>query len=49
MFVGNLAELPLWIKSGVSLFLLGSDHSFLLNGANQLQQSFESSIAKSAE
>ena len=49
MFVGNLDELPLWIKSGVSLFLLGSDHSFLLNGANQLQQAFTSSITKAIE
>lgn len=47
MFVSNLNELPLWIKSGVSLFLLGSDHSFLLNGAAQLKQTFNNAVEQS--
>ncbi|TRX56770.1 HpcH/HpaI aldolase family protein [Thalassomonas sp. M1454] len=41
MFVGNLAELPQWKKLGVSLFLLGSDHNFLLSGANTLRAAFD--------
>lgn len=47
MFVGDLTELPKWISAGVSLFLLGSDHGFMLSGAQQLQQTFEQAIAKS--
>jgi len=49
MFVGNLNELPLWIKAGVSLFLLGSDHGFMLSGAAQLKQVFESSVIKATK
>jgi len=45
MFVGDLTELPHWIAKGVSLFLLGSDHSFMLAGAKQLQQTFNAAIA----
>ena len=41
MFVANLDELPLWIEQQVSLFLLGSDHSFMLTGAKALQARFE--------
>jgi len=47
MFVGNLNELPLWIKAGVSLFLLGSDHGFMLSGAAQLKQTFDHAIKQS--
>lgn len=47
MFVGNLDELPLWIKSGVSLFLLSSDHGFMLSGAAQLKQTFTQAIEQS--
>lgn len=36
MFTPNLKEIPGWIELGASLFLLGSDHSFLLAGANEL-------------
>lgn len=46
MFVGDLSELPDWIAAGVSLFLLGSDHGFMLNGAQQLQQTFQQAVAK---
>jgi 2-keto-3-deoxy-L-rhamnonate aldolase RhmA len=41
MFVGNLDELTHWIEAGVSLFLLSSDHGFLLAGARQLEQQFQ--------
>jgi 2-keto-3-deoxy-L-rhamnonate aldolase RhmA len=41
MFVADLDELPTWIEKHVSLFLLGSDHSFMLTGAKALQTRFE--------
>jgi 2-keto-3-deoxy-L-rhamnonate aldolase RhmA len=41
MFIANLDELDHWFKQHVSLFLLGSDHSFMLAGARQLQAKFE--------
>jgi 2-keto-3-deoxy-L-rhamnonate aldolase RhmA len=43
MFIANLDELDHWLKQHVSLFLLGSDHSFILSGARQLQAKFEQS------
>jgi len=46
MFVGDLTELPRWIASGVNLFLLGSDHGFMLSGAQHLQQVFSDAVAK---
>ena len=33
MFLARVADVPLWTAKGASLFLLGSDHSFLLSGA----------------
>jgi 2-keto-3-deoxy-L-rhamnonate aldolase RhmA len=33
MFVGDLDEVPHWRDRGASLFLLSSDHGFLLQGA----------------
>ncbi|MEL6199322.1 MAG: aldolase/citrate lyase family protein [Pseudomonadota bacterium] len=36
MFTPELSELPRWRDLGASLFLLKSDHAFLLAGANQL-------------
>lgn len=36
MFTGNLDELPKWRAAGASLFLLGSDHGFMLSGAAEL-------------
>lgn len=39
MFTPDLDELPKWRSAGASLFLLGSDHSMLLAGANQLASS----------
>ncbi|MFT4655189.1 MAG: 2-keto-3-deoxy-L-rhamnonate aldolase RhmA [Patiriisocius sp.] len=41
MFIANIDELDHWLKQRVSLFLLGSDHSFMLAGARQLQATFE--------
>ena len=39
MFTPDLGELPRWRKLGASLFLLSSDQTFLLAGANELAQS----------
>lgn len=36
MFTPNADEVPGWIDKGASLFLLGSDHGFMLAGANEL-------------
>ncbi len=40
MFVGDPAEIPRWRDLGASLFLLSSDHGFVLQGAQQLADSF---------
>lgn len=40
MFVGDLDELAYWKQRGASLFLLSSDHAFLLQGAAQLVDRF---------
>lgn len=47
MFVSDLAEIPKWREHGASLFLLSSDHSFLLQGANDLAKRI-SNLATSA-
>ncbi len=39
MFTPDRSELPKWRELGASLFLLSSDQSFLLAGANELAQS----------
>jgi 2-keto-3-deoxy-L-rhamnonate aldolase RhmA len=39
MFTPNIAELPDWQKAGASLFLLSSDQSMMLAGANELAES----------
>ncbi|MEL7536414.1 MAG: aldolase/citrate lyase family protein [Pseudomonadota bacterium] len=36
MFTPDVTEIPRWRDAGASLFLLASDHSFLLQGAAQL-------------
>ncbi|MEO1407850.1 MAG: aldolase/citrate lyase family protein [Pseudomonadota bacterium] len=36
MFTSNLDEIPKWRSLGASLFLLGSDHGFMLAGAGDL-------------
>ncbi len=38
MFTADLSELPKWRAAGASLFLLGSDHGFMLAGASNLTQ-----------
>ncbi len=38
MFVGDPAEARRWIPHGATLFLLGSDHGFLLSGARALRE-----------
>lgn len=40
MFVANMDEIPSWKQQGASLFLLGSDHGFILSGAKQLVEQF---------
>lgn len=39
MFTGNVDELPDWRDAGASFFLLSSDHSMMLSGANALARS----------
>jgi len=36
MFLARIEDVPLWADKGASLFLLGSDHAFLLAGAADL-------------
>lgn len=36
MFLGRVADVPYWRTRGATLFILGSDHDFLLRGAAQL-------------
>ena len=36
MFLARVDDVPYWRARGASLFLLGSDHTFLLAGANEL-------------
>ncbi len=38
MFLARVEDVPLWQAKGATLFLLGSDHGFLLAGANSLAQ-----------
>jgi 2-keto-3-deoxy-L-rhamnonate aldolase RhmA len=39
LFTANLSEIAAWRRAGASLFLLGSDHGFLLAGARALSDS----------
>ncbi len=41
MFVGDLNEIPKWRKAGASLFILKSDHAFILSGAKVLRDKFD--------
>ncbi|MGI4876866.1 MAG: HpcH/HpaI aldolase family protein [Janthinobacterium lividum] len=36
MFLGRAADVPYWRTRGATLFILGSDHDFILRGAAQL-------------
>jgi 2-keto-3-deoxy-L-rhamnonate aldolase RhmA len=38
MFLGRVSDVPLWREKGSSLFILGSDHDFLLQGAARLSE-----------
>jgi 2-keto-3-deoxy-L-rhamnonate aldolase RhmA len=38
MFLSRADDIPLWAEKGATLFLLGSDHGFLLAGAKALAQ-----------
>jgi 2-keto-3-deoxy-L-rhamnonate aldolase RhmA len=38
MFLSRVEDVAQWRGKGASLFLLGSDHAFLLAGAAQLVQ-----------
>jgi 2-keto-3-deoxy-L-rhamnonate aldolase RhmA len=38
MFLGRVGDVPMWRDKGASLFILGSDHDFLLQGAGRLAQ-----------
>ena len=38
MFLGRVSDVPMWRKKGSSLFILGSDHDFLLQGAARLAE-----------
>ena len=38
MFLGRVSDVPMWRKKGASLFILGSDHDFLLQGAAKLAE-----------
>lgn len=49
MFIANLAELEHWIDKKVSLFLLGSDHSFMISGAKKLQNRFTEAVKNTVE
>lgn len=40
MFVANVDEVSSWQQQGASLFLLSSDHGFILSGAQQLVSCF---------
>jgi 2-keto-3-deoxy-L-rhamnonate aldolase RhmA len=38
MFLGRVSDVPMWREKGASLFILGSDHDFLLQGAARLAE-----------
>jgi 2-keto-3-deoxy-L-rhamnonate aldolase RhmA len=38
MFLGRTSDVPMWREKGSSLFILGSDHDFLLQGAARLAE-----------
>jgi 2-keto-3-deoxy-L-rhamnonate aldolase RhmA len=38
MFLGRVGDVPMWREKGASLFILGSDHDFLLQGAGRLAE-----------
>jgi 2-keto-3-deoxy-L-rhamnonate aldolase RhmA len=38
MFLGRVADVPIWRERGASLFILQSDHDFMLSGARALKE-----------
>ncbi len=42
MFLGRVSDVPHWREKGSSLFILGSDHDFLLQGAARLAEAVRS-------
>ena len=44
LFLSSTAEVPKWQEKGISLFLIGSDHGFVLAGANGLAGDFRTSL-----
>jgi 2-keto-3-deoxy-L-rhamnonate aldolase RhmA len=38
MFLGRASDVPVWREKGASLFILGSDQDFLLQGAAKLAE-----------
>jgi 2-keto-3-deoxy-L-rhamnonate aldolase RhmA len=49
MFIADLNELTGWLQKQISLFLLGSDHSFMIAGAKAVQTRFGIAEKESAE
>ena len=47
MFVSDMNEIPQWREAGASLFILKSDHSFMLEGARMLRSAFDELTGKS--
>ena len=41
MFLGRVSDVPMWREKGASLFILGSDHDFLLQGAEKLAEAIK--------
>ncbi len=41
MFLGGIGDVPMWREKGASLFILGSDHDFLLQGATKLAEAIK--------
>lgn len=46
MFTPRVSEVPDWIAAGANLFLLGSEQSWILQGANQLVAEFKSDLPR---
>lgn len=44
MFCPSVSEVPRWRAAGTNLFLLGSEQSFILDGANALKESFDAQV-----
>ena len=46
MFIADPTEAATWLKEGAGLFLMGSDHGFMLAGAKSLASAFADARAK---